>query len=506
MIWFIGGIMLGLGVIKLIEKDNNQKDIDMANTNKLFLDFHKEISLTPAQLSRLATSRTALQNRIINHFKSKEGVSTPKFWIQGSKKMGTMIVKKDGTYDVDLGVYLQEKPTVTSTTVQGYVFDAVDGHTDEIPQHLKKCIRVIYKCDFDIDLPVYYMEDGTAHPCLAIKNDGWREDDPKEMYEWFCLKKKDTKGQLVRLVKYLKAWADERSFKMPNGISMTVWAANNYVADERDDKSLLGTLKNIAGAVYWSVSCQSPVVPYDDLTSNLDDAQKSKFKKALDEFITDAKKAIESDNQLKASKLWQKHLGNRFPDGVDEDVDKKEAQLNLIAATILTGGAKTDASGKIQKDSGIPNLKHRNFGGVTKFFIPNSGTKFSMLHRELSFIQRYYNFIKSKISNGILYCHGSYQPSNKAYKYLIRYDGFNNPNVTITSQEIEYNDDIHLYARDNSLCLHFPKDKDWTPRLPLSHTIIPWIHEWLVFYELYLITGRWQHPYVPHKRISNINN
>jgi hypothetical protein len=277
--------------------------------------------------------------------------------------MGNMIVKKDGTYDVDLGVYLQEKPTVTAATVQGYVYDAVANHTDGGAQHLNKCIRVLYKGDFDIDLPVYYKTKNDKHPFLAIKNNGWREDDPKEMYEWFQEKKKDSNGQLSRLIKYLKAWAEERSFKMPNGISMTVWAANNYILDERDDKALLTLLLKIASETYWSVTCKSPVIPYDDLADSLDEGQKSKFKKALEEFINDAKLAIESDNQLKASKLWQKHLGNRFPDGVNEDVDKKEVQLNAIAAPIILGTAKTSSAGKIQSDLGISHLKHRNYGG-----------------------------------------------------------------------------------------------------------------------------------------------
>ena len=358
--WLFPLAVFGLFFIAINE--SNKTKIGMANCNKLFLDFEQTISLTRAQRERLKNSRKALEDRIIDYFKDKEGVGVPRFWIQGSAKMGTMIVKKDGTYDVDLGVYMLEKPTVSASTVQGYVYDAVKNHTDGGAQHLKKCIRVIYKSDFDIDLPVYYQLPGGVHPNIAIKNDGWRLDDPKEMYEWFLKKKKDTNGQLARLVKYLKAWADERGFKMPNGIAMTVWAGNYYISDERDDKALLAILEKIASASIFGVSCQIPVVPNDDLTNNLTSDQKSKFKDALQAFINDAKAAISSDNQLKASKLWQKHLGHRFPDGVDEDVDKKELQLNAIAATIISGSAKTDHTGKIQDQSGVQHPKHRNFG------------------------------------------------------------------------------------------------------------------------------------------------
>jgi hypothetical protein len=39
----------------------------------------------------------------------------------------------------------------------------------------------------------------------------------------------------------------------------------------------------------------------------------------LSTFIDDAKRAIDEKNKLKASKYWKKHLGDRFPDGEDED-------------------------------------------------------------------------------------------------------------------------------------------------------------------------------------------
>jgi hypothetical protein len=43
--------------------------------------------------------------------------------------------------------------------------------------------------------------------------------------------------------------------------------------------------------------------------------------------------ALKEQNHLKASKLWQKHLGNRFPDGED-----KNEQSNSNSAT-TTGAA-----------------------------------------------------------------------------------------------------------------------------------------------------------------------
>lgn len=71
------------------------------------------------------------------------------------------------------------------------------------------------------------------------------------------------------------------------------------------------------------------------------------------------------------------------------------------------------------------------------------------------------------------------------------------PKVWVISPKIERNPDIHMY-RDESLCLYYPKDFKWTDKLNLHETIVPWTAEWLVFYEQYLKSGRWEGPEAPH--------
>lgn len=334
----------------------------MANCNKLFLDFEKTVSLTKAQIEKMTKSRKALETTIKDHFKNKEGVTQPFFYIQGSYIMKTMILKKDGTYDVDLGVYFKEKPTVTAKTVQTHVLDAVKNQTTGGAQHLQKCIRVIYVGDYNVDLPVYYMTKDDDHPNLATKNDGWQLSDPKELRQWFN-DQKDDKGQLVRIVKYLKVWADLRGFKMPSGIALSVWAARYFMKDDRDDKALRDTLKGIQISMNSNCDCYNPATPFDNLTDKLDDGQKKKFKEALKSFIDDADAAIASDNQLDASKKWRKHLGDKFPLGADEDVDAKQKELSATRAAILAGTAKTGRDGQIQTETGVSHKDHKFYGG-----------------------------------------------------------------------------------------------------------------------------------------------
>jgi len=336
----------------------------MANCNKLFQDFNKKITPSQEQMQKMKKSREALEIKISDKMQEKLGM-TVSYFTQGSgaQRMKTIIIKSDGTYDADRGVYLPQKPDISAETVQKYVFEAVKDHTDDGAEHRKKCVRVFYKCAYNIDFPTYYEVPGESYSYLAIKGDGWIKDDPEKMIEWFE-NLKDEDGQLIRLAKYLKAWASEKAYKMPSGIALTVWAAKYFVASkDRDDEALSSTLKAINNALLFGVSSTSPVEPYDDLVSKLDSDQKSLFKKALNEFCEDAQKALDNKNQLDASKLWQKHLGIRFPLGADENVDEKARVLMASAAAIVNGKVKLDSNGKINEGIGVNHKPHRNYGG-----------------------------------------------------------------------------------------------------------------------------------------------
>lgn len=284
----------------------------MANLNSQFLRFSDNITVPKGKIEALINSRKALERKIKEYFKQKEDVMIPRFYIQGSYKMGTMILKKDGTYDVDLGVYFLEKPNKNPETLQRWVLGAVKNHTDTPPQHKEKCVRVIYKGDFDIDLPVYYKRPKDKHPHLATKKK-WEKSDPKELCDWFN-GKIDKEGQMKRLIKYFKAWADERSKKMPSGIAFTVWVANYFRPDERDDMAFYKTAKAIKYAFFCNgVTCKNPATPRDDLTDRLDENQKKNFRSSFKQLITEGKKAIDTKGIDKACNIWQNQLGDKFP-------------------------------------------------------------------------------------------------------------------------------------------------------------------------------------------------
>ncbi|MBK0379332.1 CBASS cGAMP synthase [Mucilaginibacter segetis] len=332
----------------------------MANCNKLFGDFTKTVTPNADEMQRMKNSRQALEKKITAKLQEKLGM-TPTYYTQGSgaHKMRTIIIKENGTYDADRGVYLPEKPAVSAETVQRYVYEAVCEHTADGAEHRKKCIRVFYRGAYNIDFPVYYSVKGEDYAYMAVKGNGWIKDDPWHMITWFE-GYKDEDGQLIRMVKDLKAWASKCSCKMPSGIALAVWAAKNFSAvKDRDDECLYNLLKAIQSAVFFSVTCYAPVEPYDDLTAKMSADQKTRFKTELDKFVADAKKALDEPNQLKSSRIWQKYLGDRFPDGADEDTDQKARALYAAAgSTSLLG-----YTGQFNHSSGVTPQYNRNYGG-----------------------------------------------------------------------------------------------------------------------------------------------
>ena len=336
----------------------------MADCNKLFLDYNKAITPTSTQRQTMKTSRKSLEKKIADKLYEKLEMRVT-FYTQGSDahKMKTIIIKEDGTFDSDRGVYLPRKPSVSGETVQGYIYDAVKDHTKAGAQHRKKCIRVIFQCEYNIDFPAYYEVDGEDFAYMAIKAHDWIKDDPWHMITWLE-KYKDADGQYIRMIKYLKGWASKRKCngKMPSGIALAVWTARYFSAEAgRDDKCLLKLLKAIKAAVQYSVTCYAPVEPFDDLTAKLTKAQKDNFLEELTLFCEEAQKAIDEEDKLKASKIWRKYLGDRFPEGVSKE-DEKRADTLLASAGIVTSGAYLSRDGNINSTSGIPHLGHRNYG------------------------------------------------------------------------------------------------------------------------------------------------
>ena len=306
----------------------------MANCNNLFQKFNGNgyLKIPNEKNEKLETSHQNVRSVIKSFFKKNHPNYSPKFYTQGSYKMGTTIRTKDDTCDLDDGVYFKNNPeNVTGTTLQKWVKEAMDSITDTKPSHRKKCITLDFKAGYNIDLPIFlFNKDVDVHPKLAVKDSDFYLDDPKEFYKYFNA---NASAQLIRIVRFLKAWCDFKRHTMPSGLIMTIFAINHFQKNDRDDIALKFTLIEINNFLKNSFECRMPTTPNNDLLKNYDPYRKEFFLNNLSDFIRDAKSAIDVEkNQLAASLLWKKHLGDRFPSG--EDIDEPEINTRKLATVI----------------------------------------------------------------------------------------------------------------------------------------------------------------------------
>ena len=140
---------------------------------------------------------------------------------------------------------------------------------------------------------------------------------------------------------------------------------------------------------------------------------------------------------------------------------------------------------------------------AAKRYIPLKGVKIYLaIMIEMKLLKRSFSFLRFQVIDQKLICYGNCQPTHYSpvFKYRIEWTPGQNPKVFPVNPTIKYDDDIHMY-NDGSLCLYYPKDFIYDFKSHIHETIVPWVHEWFLFYELYLIKGKWLHPYVEHKKI-----
>ena len=84
-------------------------------------------------------------------------------------------------------------------------------------------------------------------------------------------------------------------------------------------------------------------------------------------------------------------------------------------------------------------------------------------------------------------------PLSELYTVRLRYKLAKPPKIEVLKPELIVPQGKrlpHTYSGDR-LCLYYPGSGDWRGDMLLSKTIVPWISEWLYYYELWLVTGEW---------------
>lgn len=317
----------------------------MADCHDLFQDYLTKIRLNETKRSELRDIRNANRKRIKKHFREVLKRLVPLFYGQGSYMMRTTATPLDGEYDIDDGVYLQGLGTDESTwptpeTVHGWIVDATTGFTDEAPKDKKTCVRVRYAGNFHLDLPIYAMS-ASGVPKIFVKGTKPFESDPRGFTEWFCGHVKGSGEQLRSVVRYLKGWRDKQQggASIASGLALTILATDHFVADERDDISLVRTVERIYAHLEGGGKISKPVTPYEDLSEKWTEIQRNNFLTKLKNLRDRGQDAIDEEDLSVASGIWNKLLGDRFevvaPDDEDSKQDTSSSRLKTSQPALL---------------------------------------------------------------------------------------------------------------------------------------------------------------------------
>ena len=112
-------------------------------------------------------------------------------------------------------------------------------------------------------------------------------------------------------------------------------------------------------------------------------------------------------------------------------------------------------------------------------------------------VEKHFPGFRCTLRHNVLVIVGEIVPSEhcSTYQIGVRYRNEGIPEVRIRHPEIPRR--VHMYA-DGRLCLYDYREQPWRHMDNIHEKIIPWTAEWLVFYELYLMCGKWLGPEAPH--------
>jgi hypothetical protein len=204
----------------------------------------------------------------------------------------------------------------------------------------------------------------------------------------------------------------------------------------------------------------------------------------------------------------RKHLSLQLDErGLIAKAEMEKDQKRETAIALQTAQASISKRGEVAKNAnGVIPKEHKFYGGSIRTEFggnkPANAFMYAMLQKKE--LEQKFSFLKCRIENDTLVCRGLFKTEGtKKYDIRIEFRANAFPQVYILNHKIEPLADIHIY-REGALCLFYPGDLKWKNTTSIAEYTIPWIFEWILFYEIYLLTGVWEAEYVPHGNLQPI--
>jgi hypothetical protein len=270
-------------------------------SNELNTFYENHVRLGTKLRNDLAGYRDLNLQRITDGLKllgDKNGV-TYKTWVdyknQGSYAMHTLNQCEHTDYDIDVAVIFEKDDLPANAAdarmrVRDALQEKMKGtNFSKDPDARKNAVTVWYSDGYHIDFAVYRRRTNIFGNTVIehAGGDEWTERDPMAYTNWFTgqvdSKSPPTmlqsalgmtvtvpKGQLRRIVRFVKAFARSRSaWALPGGIIITSLVCEVYKQHAtRDDVALVDTLKALLARLKSSVQVENPVQPGVYFTSS----------------------------------------------------------------------------------------------------------------------------------------------------------------------------------------------------------------------------------------------
>lgn len=279
----------------------------MADIQKQLIDFDKEIRL--GRFEESATLRdkkdkvlSKLKSNFKNQFTEGETIPTYTTFNQGSYKLGTGVVPKNGDYDIDVGIVFDlSVDDYKAFDVKEWIRKSLHNHTNHV-KNLKPCVRVQYQIDdepvYHVDLAIYIEKDGKVSLARGTDSENafWENADPYGLIDIIenCQYESDDKDQFRRVIRFLKRWKENVFTSVngkPTGIALTLCAYKWFnPVYEKDRVSLikkyddLSALINLLESIFlafsktynyeeqeykYSIVLNKPTAPFDNIFSKM---------------------------------------------------------------------------------------------------------------------------------------------------------------------------------------------------------------------------------------------
>ena len=277
----------------------------------------EKVKLPQDKYSELMRKRDLQIEKLKANLKVDNFAQPVEFINQGSYAMKTLI-QHDGEYDIDVGVVFNKEDLETNnkplpSSIKYHIGQKLkDERFVKLPSVMKNCVRVNYKENYHIDMPVF-RKNGTVIELAT--NKGWESSNPQNINRWFA-NEKASKPHLKKIVQLLKKWSKSRSdWSMPSGLILSILASECYIDDDRLDISFYKTLDKMNIRLK---KCRIVFVPNSSVDITAEAKHKEKVKnlsEKLSGYFNGAFKESNFTDKNRALKIWKMFFADNYFEG-----------------------------------------------------------------------------------------------------------------------------------------------------------------------------------------------